>query len=146
MRWNAGQARLAAGLHCGEKARRLVVPGEDEAGAPLVGLAAAKIGATRLIDNLEFQANKENMQRTLLKSTIHRATVTHCELHYEGSCAVDEDLLDAANLMENEQIDICDVNNGYRLTTHVIKRRGERGIGMISLDGSAARVRNCAIR
>jgi aspartate 1-decarboxylase len=85
------------------------------------------------------------MQRTLLKSKIHRATVTHCELHYEGSCAIDEDLLDAANLMENEQIDIWDVNNGYRLTTHVIKGRGERGIGMISLDGSAARVRNCAI-
>jgi aspartate 1-decarboxylase len=77
------------------------------------------------------------MQRTLLKSKIHRATVTHCELHYEGSCAIDEDLLDAANLVENEQIDIWNVNNGERLTTYAIK--GERGSGMISLNGSAAR-------
>jgi aspartate 1-decarboxylase len=77
------------------------------------------------------------MQRTLLKSKIHRATVTHCELHYEGSCAIDEDLLDAANLVENEQIDIWNVNNGERLTTYAIK--GERGSGIISLNGSAAR-------
>ncbi|CAH2771414.1 MULTISPECIES: aspartate 1-decarboxylase [Caballeronia] len=77
------------------------------------------------------------MQRTLLKSKIHRATVTHCELHYEGSCAIDEDLLEAANLVENEQIDIWNVNNGERLTTYAIK--GERGSGMISLNGSAAR-------
>ncbi|SAL38036.1 aspartate alpha-decarboxylase [Caballeronia choica] len=77
------------------------------------------------------------MQRTMLKSKIHRATVTHCELHYEGSCAIDEDLLEAANLVENEQIDIWNVNNGERLTTYAIK--GERGSGMISLNGSAAR-------
>ncbi len=77
------------------------------------------------------------MQRTMLKSKIHRATVTHCELHYEGSCAIDEDLLEAANLLENEQIDIWNVNNGERLTTYAI--RGERGSGMISLNGSAAR-------
>ncbi len=77
------------------------------------------------------------MQRTLLKSKIHRATVTHCELHYEGSCVIDEDLLEAANLLENEQIDIWNVNNGERLTTYAIK--GERGSGMISLNGSAAR-------
>jgi aspartate 1-decarboxylase len=77
------------------------------------------------------------MQRTLLKSKIHRASVTHCELHYEGSCAIDEDLLDAANLVENEQIDIWNVNNGERLTTYAIK--GGRGSRMISLNGSAAR-------
>lgn len=77
------------------------------------------------------------MFRTMLKSKIHRATVTQCELHYEGSCAIDEDLLDAANLAENEQIDIWNVNNGERLTTYAI--RGERGSGMISLNGSAAR-------
>jgi len=77
------------------------------------------------------------MLRTLLKSKIHRATVTHCELHYEGSCAIDEDLLEAANLLENEQIDIWNINNGERLTTYAI--RGERGSGMISLNGSAAR-------
>jgi aspartate 1-decarboxylase len=77
------------------------------------------------------------MQRIMLKSKIHRATVTHCELHYEGSCAIDEDLLEAVGLVENEQIDIWNVNNGERLTTYAI--RGERGSGMISLNGSAAR-------
>jgi len=77
------------------------------------------------------------MLRTILKSKIHRASVTHCELHYEGSCAIDEDLLDAANLLENEQIDIWNINNGERFTTYAI--RGERGSGIISLNGSAAR-------
>ncbi len=77
------------------------------------------------------------MFRNMLKSKIHRATVTQCELHYEGSCAIDEDLLEAANLVENEQIDIWNVNNGERFTTYAI--RGERGSGMISLNGSAAR-------
>jgi len=77
------------------------------------------------------------MQRTLLKSKIHRAAVTHCELHYEGSCAIDEDLLDAANLMENEQVHIWNINNGERFITYAIK--GQRGSGMISVNGSAAR-------
>lgn len=77
------------------------------------------------------------MFRTMLKSKIHRCTVTQCELHYEGSCAIDENLLEAANLAENEQIDIWNINNGERFTTYAI--RGERGSGMISLNGSAAR-------
>ena len=77
------------------------------------------------------------MQRNMLKSKIHRATVTHCELHYEGSCAIDEDLLEASNIVENERIDIWNVNNGERFSTYAIK--GERGSGMISLNGSAAR-------
>jgi aspartate 1-decarboxylase len=77
------------------------------------------------------------MFRTLLKSKIHRATVTDCELHYEGSCAIDEDLLDAANLMENEQVHIWNINNGERFITYAI--RGERGTGIISVNGSAAR-------
>lgn len=77
------------------------------------------------------------MFRTLLKSKIHRATVTHCELHYEGSCAIDEDLLEASNIVENEQVHIWNINNGERLVTYAI--RGERGSGMISLNGSAAR-------
>ena len=77
------------------------------------------------------------MLRTLLKSKIHRATVTDCELHYEGSCAIDEDLLDAANLAENEQIHVWNINNGERFVTYAI--RGERGSGIISLNGSAAR-------
>ena len=77
------------------------------------------------------------MYRTLLKSKIHRATTTHCELHYEGSCAIDEDLLDAANLCENEQVHIWNINNGERFITYAIK--GERGSGMVSVNGSAAR-------
>ncbi len=77
------------------------------------------------------------MFRTLLKSKIHRVAVTQCELHYEGSCAIDEDLLDAANIAENEQIHIWNINNGERFVTYAI--RGERGTGMISVNGSAAR-------
>lgn len=75
--------------------------------------------------------------RTLLKSKIHRVAVTHCELHCEGSCAIDEDLLDAADIVENEQLHIWNINNGERLITYAIN--GERGSGMISLNGSAAR-------
>lgn len=77
------------------------------------------------------------MFRTLLKSKIHRVAVTQCELHYEGSCAIDENLLDAANIAENEQIHIWNINNGERFITYAIK--GERGSGMISVNGSAAR-------
>jgi len=77
------------------------------------------------------------MLRTLLKSKIHRATVTQCELHYEGSCAIDEDLLDAAEIAENEQVHIWNIDNGERFVTYAI--RGERGTGMISINGSAAR-------
>ena len=77
------------------------------------------------------------MQRTLLKSKIHRVAVTDCELHYEGSCAIDEDLLDAANMVENEQVHIWNINNGERFITYAI--RGERGTGIISVNGSAAR-------
>jgi aspartate 1-decarboxylase len=77
------------------------------------------------------------MIRTLLKSKIHRVAVTQCELHYEGSCAIDEDLLDAADIAENEQVHIWNINNGERFVTYAI--RGERGSGMISINGSAAR-------
>ncbi len=77
------------------------------------------------------------MYRTLLKSKIHRATVTHCELHYEGSCAIDADLLEGANIVEHERIDIWNIQNGERFSTYAI--RAARGSGMISLNGSAAR-------
>ena len=76
-------------------------------------------------------------QHTLLSGKIHRATVTHCELHYEGSCAIDENLLEASGIHEFEQIDIWNVDNGERLTTYAIK--AERGSGIISINGSAAR-------
>ena len=77
------------------------------------------------------------MFRTLLKSKIHRAAVTHCELNYEGSCAIDEDLLDAANIADNEQVHIWNINNGERFITYAI--RAERGSRIISVNGSAAR-------
>ena len=77
------------------------------------------------------------MQRMMLKSKLHRVTVTHSELHYEGSCAIDEDLLDAADIKEYQQIDIYNVNNGERFTTYAI--RAERASGIISVNGAAAR-------
>ena len=77
------------------------------------------------------------MQRMMLKSKLHRVTVTHSELHYEGSCAIDQDLLDAADIREYQQIDIYNVNNGERFTTYAIS--AERGSGIISVNGAAAR-------
>ncbi len=77
------------------------------------------------------------MFRTLLKSKIHRVAATHAELHYEGSCAIDEDLLDAAGIAENEQVHIWNVNNGERFITYAI--RAQRGSGVVSVNGSAAR-------
>ena len=77
------------------------------------------------------------MQRTMLKSKIHRATVTNSELGYEGSCAIDEDLLEAADIREYQQIEIWNVDNGERFTTYAI--RAERGSGVISVNGAAAR-------
>ena len=77
------------------------------------------------------------MQRTMLKSKLHRVTTTHSELHYEGSCAIDENLLEAADILENEQVVIWNINNGERFTTYAI--RAERGSGIISVNGSAAR-------
>lgn len=77
------------------------------------------------------------MLRHMLKAKLHLAGVTHAELHYDGSCAIDEDLLDAAGLQEFEAIDIYNVNNGERFSTYVIK--GQRGSRMISVNGAAAR-------
>ena len=76
------------------------------------------------------------MQRTMLHSKIHRATVTQADLHYVGSCTIDADLMDAADLLEGQQIDIADIDNGARLTTYAIT--GERGSGVISINGAAA--------
>lgn len=76
------------------------------------------------------------MQLTLLKSKLHRATVTHSEVDYEGSCAIDRDLLDAAKILPYEQIDIYNVTNGERFTTYAIE--AERKSGIISVNGAAA--------
>ena len=78
------------------------------------------------------------MLRTMMKSKIHRATVTQADLHYVGSVTVDQDLLDAADLLAGEQVAIVDVTNGARLETYVIP--GERGSGVIGINGAAARL------
>ncbi len=77
------------------------------------------------------------MQRTLLHGKLHRVTVTAAELNYIGSCAIDQNLLDAANIMEYEQIDLWNVTNGERFTTYAIS--APSGSGVISVNGSAAR-------
>jgi len=73
----------------------------------------------------------------VLKSKIHRVTVTGANLNYIGSITIDEDLMDAANIIENEKVQVLDLNNGERLETYVIK--GKRGSGDVCLNGAAAR-------
>ncbi|MYM41560.1 aspartate 1-decarboxylase [Duganella qianjiadongensis] len=77
------------------------------------------------------------MQRVMLRSKLHRVTVTQADLHYEGSCGIDQDLLDAADIWVNEKIELYNVNNGERFSTYAIP--GLRGTGEISLNGAAAR-------
>lgn len=77
------------------------------------------------------------MQIEVLKSKIHRCTITEADLNYVGSIAIDENLMDAAHLIENEKVHIYNITNGERLETYVIK--GERDSGIISLNGAAAR-------
>ncbi|HQQ93052.1 MAG TPA: aspartate 1-decarboxylase [Bacteroidia bacterium] len=76
------------------------------------------------------------MEIQVLKSKLHGVTVTQAELDYIGSITIDEDLMDAANLIENEQVHVLDKNNGQRIVTYVIK--GERGSGVICINGPAA--------
>lgn len=76
------------------------------------------------------------MQCTMLKAKLHRAHVTHSELEYEGSCAIDGRLLDTAAIREYEQIDIYNITNGERFTTYAI--RAEEGSGIVSVNGAAA--------
>jgi len=76
--------------------------------------------------------------RTMLKSKIHRATVTDCDLHYVGSITIDRDLLEAADILPQEQVSVVDVDNGARFETYTIA--GERGSGEIKLNGAAARL------
>jgi len=78
------------------------------------------------------------MQRVMLKSKIHRATVTDCDLHYVGSITVDPDLLEAADILEHEQVHVVDVDNGARFVTYTIA--GERGSGTMQVNGAAARL------
>jgi aspartate 1-decarboxylase len=78
------------------------------------------------------------MLRTMLKSKIHRATVTASDLHYVGSITIDEDLLDAADILEHEQVHVVNVDNGSRFVTYTI--RGRRGSGDVQVNGAAARL------
>jgi len=78
------------------------------------------------------------MQRVMLKSKIHRATVTDCDLHYVGSITIDPDLLQAADILEHEQVHVVDIDNGARFETYTIP--GERGSGAICINGAAARL------
>lgn len=78
------------------------------------------------------------MQRTMMKSKIHRATVTDADLNYVGSITIDRDLMDAAELLEYEQVQVVDIDNGARFETYVIE--GEAGSGTICLNGAAARL------
>ncbi len=77
-----------------------------------------------------------SLQRPMMIAKIHRATITDADLHYVGSITVDEDLLDAADLLPGQQVDVVDVTNGARLTTYVIP--GERGSGELCINGAAA--------
>lgn len=74
----------------------------------------------------------------VLKSKIHRATITEANLNYIGSITIDEDLMDAANMIEGEKVDVVNNNNGARITTYIIK--GKRGSGAICINGAAARL------
>ena len=74
----------------------------------------------------------------MLKSKIHRATVTQCDLHYEGSITIDTELLDQSGILPHEQVDVLNINTGARFTTYAIE--GERGSGIIGINGAAARL------
>src|ERR1700738_1682864 len=78
------------------------------------------------------------MQRVMLKSKIHRATVTDCDLHYVGSITIDPDLLEAADILEHEQVHVLDIDNGARFEPHTI--RAARGSGAVQINGAAARL------
>ena len=75
---------------------------------------------------------------TMLKSKLHRATVTQSDLHYEGSITIDRDLMDVGEILPYEQVDVLNINNGERFTTYAIE--GERGSGIIGINGAAARL------
>ena len=78
------------------------------------------------------------MQLTMMKSKIHRATVTQCDLNYEGSITIDTDLLEHSGILPYEQVDVLNINTGTRFTTYAIE--GERGSGIIGINGAAARL------
>ena len=113
-------------------------------GTPLGSLLEIPYRPRQILDTLcssgssGLSTSADFMKRTLLKSKIHRATVTDASLHYEGSVTIDPLLMEAADIVEWEQVDVLDINNGNRLTTYAIS--GEPGSGVICLNGAAARL------
>src|SRR5205814_10028517 len=108
-----------------------LTPAERVNGSTLLAVAA-RVGRARLIDNTVLKGGR--MRRTMLKSKIHRATITGSDLHYVGSITIDQDLLDAADIREHEQVHVVDVDNGARFETYTIS--GERGSGEICINGA----------
>ena len=103
-------------------------------------LMALRYESSRFTKNADFSTREHYVQGNeieLIAELDAQLSLATAELHYDGSCAIDENLLDAANICENEQVHICNINNGERFITYAIK--GERGSGMISVNGSAAR-------
>ncbi len=91
----------------------------------------------REANNAVVRMRKNKMLRRMLQGKLHRVTVTQADLHYEGSCAIDQNFMDAAGILEYEAIDIYNVDNGERFSTYAIS--GERGSKIISVNGAAAR-------
>lgn len=87
---------------------------------------------------LDRKERNGSMNRIMCKSKIHRATVTHADLHYEGSISIDEDLLEAADIIPYEKVSVWNINNGERFETYAIL--GERGSGVVCCNGAAARL------
>jgi aspartate 1-decarboxylase len=107
----------------------------DPAGLGLTGEASPSPSVTEA-DGAMLQGD-EPMMLTMLKCKLHRATVTECDLHYEGSISIDAKLIEAAGLLLNERVEIYNIDNGERFATYVIE--GKRGSGVIGLNGAAAR-------
>ncbi len=126
---------------------RTLAPVQRLEGRALLAVAAP-VGPVRLIDNAFLSpvpasaptptSRRPSVQRTMLKSKIHRATITDSDLHYVGSITVDPDLLEAADVREHEQVHVVDVDNGARFETYTIA--GQRGSGEMKVNGAAARL------
>ena len=97
---------------------------------------AMPAGSTKVRATWTWKGNK--MKRIMCKSKIHRATVTHADLHYEGSISIDLDLLEAADILPYEKVAVWNVTNGQRFETYTIE--GERGSGVVCTNGAAARL------
>ena len=110
-------------------------------GRPVLVAVAAQVGGARLIDNVlieQLTRRGRPMQRQMLKSKIHRATVTDCDVDYIGSITIDTELMRQADLLTNEQVHVWDIDNGARFVTYVID--GEPGSGTMQVNGAAARL------